>query len=101
MGADPAFVPTASSPQAVSTKGFNPGAGSEPYRPANGTEGALFMCRFCDQCARDRAFRNGTGDSCPIAAATLVYRIDDPEYPPEWRQDSSGPYCTAFQEDTQ
>ena len=27
-GADPAFVPAASSPQAVSTKGFNPGEGA-------------------------------------------------------------------------
>jgi hypothetical protein len=70
---------------------------SAPYRPANGMEGALFMARFCDQCARDTAFRDGTGDSCPIAAASCAFGVDDPEYPKEWQHDMSGPFCTAFQ----
>lgn len=70
----------------------------EPYQPGGGLEGAVFMARFCDLCARDAAFRDGTGDSCPIVANTMVYDEDDAEYPVEWRQDGpEGPRCTAFQ----
>ena len=69
----------------------------EPYRPSNGTEGAIFMSRWCDRCERDRDFRDNDGDSCPIAAATMIYRRTDPEYPKEWREDGpEGPRCTAF-----
>lgn len=69
----------------------------EPYQPTSGFEGAAFMEAFCDRCVCDRAFRDGTGDSCPIAANTMVYDLDDPEYPEEWREDGpEGPRCTAF-----
>jgi hypothetical protein len=67
------------------------------YQPSSGSEGAWFMSRFCDLCKRDAAFRDGTGDSCPIAADTMVYSVDDPEYPREWIEDESGPRCTAFE----
>jgi hypothetical protein len=69
---------------------------SERYQPANGMEGADFMAEFCDRCTKDTAFRDGTGDSCPIAANTMVYRVTDPNYPPEWIEDEQGPRCTAF-----
>lgn len=69
-----------------------------PYRPSNGSEGIYFMSRFCDRCQRDAAYRDGTGDSCPIAAATMAFKITDPDYPTEWVQDDSGPRCTAFAE---
>lgn len=69
----------------------------ELYRPSCGTEGADFMSRWCCRCVRDKAFREEDGDSCPIAAATMIYHIDQPEYPREWREDGpSGPRCTAF-----
>jgi len=35
FGADPAFVASPSSPQAVSTKGFNPGERFDPYNPVH------------------------------------------------------------------
>jgi hypothetical protein len=71
---------------------------AEPYRPSTGTEGADFMSRWCYRCERDRAFREDDGDSCPIAAATMVYGVNDPAYPKEWREDGpSGPRCTAFE----
>lgn len=73
-------------------------ADREPYRPANGFEGADFMAVFCNRCQHDAAFRAGTGESCPIAANTMVYDEDDPAYPVEWREDGpQGPRCTAFQ----
>lgn len=67
------------------------------YRPSNGDEGMSFMARFCDRCERDRAFQDGTGDSCPIAAATMVFGVNDPEYPCEWIEEDDGPRCTAFE----
>ena len=68
------------------------------YRPACGSEGADFMSRWCSLCERDRDYRENDGDSCPIAAATMVYRVSDPDYPQEWREDGpSGPRCTAFE----
>lgn len=71
----------------------------KPYRPGSGTEGADFMARWCDRCKRDEAFRHGTGDSCPIAANTLAFDIDDPGYPKEWRYGADGrPVCLAFEE---
>jgi hypothetical protein len=73
---------------------------TSPYRPTSGTEGADFMEAFCDRCTRDAAFRAGTGDSCPIAADTMVFAVTDPEYPAEWVQDERGPRCTAFDPET-
>jgi len=69
---------------------------SVPYRPSNGVEGEMFMERFCFRCAKDAAFQNGIGDSCPIAAATMIYDEDDPKYPPEWIEEDGYPRCTAF-----
>ena len=69
------------------------------YRPSNGTEGMGFMAHFCDRCKHDAAFRDGTGDSCPIAAASLAFDQDHPKYPTEWQYDASGrPTCTAFEQ---
>ncbi len=57
------------------------------------------MARFCDRCVRDAAFRDGTGDSCSIAANTMIYDVADNAYPAEWRKDGSeGPRCTAFED---
>lgn len=61
------------------------------YRPANGTEGDLFIARWCDRCARNE-------DGCWILSATQLFRVTDPEYPTLWRADGpSGPRCTAFE----
>ena len=76
-----------------------PEAAGEPYRPSNGMEGMMFMEQFCDRCVSDKAFREGTGDSCEIVCNTLVYDTEDPEYPKEWVRDSNGePTCTKFAE---
>ncbi len=66
-----------------------------PYRPSSGTEGADFMAQWCDRCKRDEAFQAGDGDSCSIAAASLVYRVGDDEYPKEWVYNPR-PCCTVF-----
>jgi hypothetical protein len=75
----------------------------EPYRPSNGTEGQFFMEEWCLRCARDAAFRNDKPEhGCRILARTLLYDIDDPNYPKEWvrrSNDNEWPgsaRCTAF-----
>lgn len=70
----------------------------EKYRPSNGTEGQLFMDWFCDRCKRDAAFRDGSGDSCPIVADAFTFNVSDPKYPAEWQYGTDGqPCCTAFE----
>jgi hypothetical protein len=69
----------------------------QPYQPANLMEGAIFMDRFCDRCRHDTAFRDGTGDSCLIAANAVALKVTDPGYPAEWIEDERGPRCTAFE----
>lgn len=69
----------------------------EKYRPSNGSEGEIFMMNYCHVCKRDAEFREGTGDSCPIAADVHCYSKDDPKYPAEWQYGHDGqPTCTAF-----
>lgn len=71
----------------------------EKWRPSNGTEGAMFMERWCGNCAHDKAYRDGTGDACPIANNALLFNEDEPGYPAEWQYDDDGqPKCTAFEE---
>ncbi|MBJ7444354.1 MAG: hypothetical protein JHD32_08615 [Sphingobium sp.] len=66
-------------------------AEARAYRPANGSEGADFMSRWCGKCQHDDE------GGCAIAADTMIYRSTDPEYPSEWRTDNiHGPRCTAF-----
>jgi len=70
---------------------------SHLYHPSNGVEGEIFMDTYCSRCERDRAYREGIGDSCPIIAATMVFDIGDPGYPREWIMDANDePTCTAF-----
>lgn len=70
------------------------------YRPANGTEGAIFIDSFCGNCVHDKAFRDGDGDSCPIVANSLMFDIHEDEYPVEWVYGEDGyPTCTAFEDE--
>lgn len=68
-----------------------------PYRPSSGTEGADFMDRWCVKCRLEKDALVAFDEGCRIASDTMIFNIDDPEYPAEWRQDGpSGPRCTAF-----
>lgn len=65
----------------------------QKYRPSNGTEGGLFMERYCHQCRRDSEER-----PCEILTRAVWADIDDPEYPAEWQySDSRQPMCTALE----
>lgn len=60
------------------------------YRPSTGTEGADFICAWCQRCARD------ADEDCDILARTFALEVDAPGYPSEWVIDADGPRCTAF-----
>jgi hypothetical protein len=66
----------------------------KPYRPSNGTEGEIFMEKWCERCMLD------TEDNpCEILTCALCFDIDESDYPKEWRYDYAGrPMCTAFVE---
>jgi hypothetical protein len=63
------------------------------YRPANGTEGMIFMKEWCWNC---RYEDEGDGLFCPIMSATFMYDVNDPKYPRHWQYDGDKPVCTAF-----
>jgi hypothetical protein len=54
---------------------------TKAYRPSNGTEGEIFMEKYCERCIHDD-LENDNG--CKIIAFSLAYSIGDPEYPKEW-----------------
>ena len=67
------------------------------YRPSNGTEGMMFMERWCQRCTCEAMQLEGEGDSCPILADTMVYAVDEPGYPEQWQVGDDGqPLCTEF-----
>ena len=70
-----------------------------PYRPANGTEGAYFQADFCDRCKHDQGYQRtlDATHGCPILLATLLFQVDDPEYPREWIWENGIPKCTKFE----
>ena len=74
------------------------GQNIEKYKPSNGTEGEIFMDKFCRQCEHDDAYNSrGQGERlCNIIALTLSYNVDDPEYPEEWIYENGKPTCTKF-----
>ena len=69
---------------------------TQPYRPSNGTEGAIFEARFCSHCLHFRG--DDDYDYCDIVVRAFALDIDDAGYPPEWVEDEGGPRCTAFAE---
>jgi hypothetical protein len=69
------------------------------YQPANGTEGMIFMARFCDVCERNRVARDSdyNDGECPILIRTTCYTVGDLDYPDEWQYVDGKPICTAFE----
>ena len=65
---------------------------SEPYIPANGTEGAVFQAAWCDLCAREREYRETGDNPCMILTEALVLG----DQPQEWLLLDGRPSCAAF-----
>lgn len=69
-----------------------PSMTNSPYRPSNGTEGHAFQERFCRRCVHDQEY----GDPCRILMRSMLFGIEDDQYPSEWTHDEEGrPVCTA------
>lgn len=67
------------------------------YQPANATEGAFFIDRWCAHCEMQNQSDDEDGITCDILFHTMFYRVDEEEYPDEWIIDEDlGPLCTAF-----
>lgn len=84
----------------MSAKERGYGCPGKPYRPANGTEGEVFMEGWCNRCKRDEAFQADpdNADGCPILGDTLMYDVAAKDYPKEWIYDEDGwGMCTAFE----
>lgn len=66
----------------------------KPYRPTKATEGYFFQSAWCDNCLFND---HEQGEGCRILTETMIYNLDDPEYPKEWQQNSAGEArCTKF-----
>ena len=65
------------------------GAVVKKFQPSNATQGDSFRASFCNQCKR--------GGDCEIELNTMLYDIDDPEYPCEWVIQDGRAQCTAFE----
>ena len=74
---------------------------SKPYQPGSGTEGCIFMDRFCDRCVHDAAYQDNpeSGEGCSLIVNAMAYDIGDEKYPKEWIEDDDGdnPRCTKFE----
>lgn len=68
----------------------------ELYRPSNGTEGDMFIARFCDRCR----LSPDNGGACDRVFRSMLHAKTDPEYPQEWRcrfdPDGFDFWCTAY-----
>jgi len=70
------------------------------YRPASGIEGEGFVENHCYRCVHEKWLHTQReGDKkCEILSNTMIYRIDEPEYPVEWQYNEQGiPICTKFE----
>lgn len=69
------------------------------YQPSNGTEGMWFCEKFCDQCVHEKYVHtlNENDNKCDIFSRSMVYDVQDPEYPTEWVYDENDkPTCTSW-----
>lgn len=56
-----------------------------PYRPSNGTEGDIFMSKWCFRCIKE--------SGCTILTGAMAGKS-----PKQWRTDADGPRCNSFQD---
>lgn len=62
------------------------------------------MSAWCAHCARDKSMSEGKDydscsedEVCQIIGATMMFKVEDEEYPKEWQYGADGqPCCTAF-----
>lgn len=65
------------------------------YRPSNGTEGSIFYDKYCANCIHENDIPPNR-KNCNIFTKTLLYDVDDDDYPKEWCYVDGKPTCTAW-----
>ena len=71
-----------------------PQSAGKPFKPSNGTEGEIWMEKFCYQCIHERwsHHQNEDGGKCEILTNGLIG-----EQPKEWMFSENGwPVCTEW-----
>lgn len=58
------------------------------YRPSNGTEGEMFEAAWCQRCRK--------AGRCNITFGAMLFGVEDPGYPREWRYVDNKPPGPAF-----
>lgn len=66
------------------------------YQPSNATEGVGFIESHCMKCIHCDPDPEGE-KQCEILMRTMVYSVNDKEYPNEWVYLDDKPTCTKWQ----
>jgi hypothetical protein len=62
------------------------------FYPSNGTEGEIFISKWCENCKRDPASRNSEAKTqCAILTNSLIGK-----QPKQWIYQDEKPVCTSF-----
>lgn len=68
----------------------------DKYQPSNGTEGMIFMSKFCDHCIHQHPDPDHPSQ-CQLIMLSMAYNVKHPQYPEEWTYDKEGkPTCTKY-----
>ena len=67
------------------------------YQPSNGTEGDIFMGRFCFNCVK-MPHATEAKNQCWILGKTFMYKVTDKKYPKQWIYKEGVPTCTSFKD---
>ena len=68
------------------------------YQPSNKSEGCAFIAANCEKCKNELFVHTQNEDhlKCDILSRTMIFSINDPEYPEEWNYNEDGnPRCSA------
>ncbi len=73
------------------------------FKPSNNTDGERFFDSWCRKCARDKSMSEGKSiddcaefELCDIIVSSMIYQLDEAEYPRQWIYGENGPCCTSF-----
>jgi hypothetical protein len=66
------------------------------YKPLTSTEGERFMSEHCYQCIHENPNQEANGPRCDIMTNSMIFCLNDKEYPKEWIYEYNEPTCTAW-----
>jgi hypothetical protein len=69
----------------------------ELFSPSNSDHGEWFHEQFCYKCAKNPRSIDAK-NQCMIWLSAMAFRIEEKEYPKQWRYVDGKPTCTAFKD---